>query len=109
MKKTLFSILFILPLFILSGCTNQNQSNSGAGKNIEIARTGTYSNNDSLNIPSNDTNNTPENNQSSDNNTQNPPPEQEKKEPTETTLYEFSTPIKSKAANRLNNIKIMLI
>lgn len=91
--KKIFLLLLFLPIIILSGCTNTNNTTENT-KNIEISRTGTISNDTSLNILTNESNN--------DTATKNNPSTL----PYETILYEFSTPIKSKSSNRLNNIKI---
>ncbi|MBO5349301.1 MAG: VanW family protein [Clostridia bacterium] len=113
MKKIYFIILLFFPIILLAGCNNLNQTNTTNDNsnvaNVEISRTGTISNDTSLNILLNNTtentstkNNTvstpTSNNTTSDNGTNTAP--------TENLLYEFSTPLKSKSANRLNNIQI---
>lgn len=126
MKKIIYIFLLLFPTIILSGCTKSNQTNTSNEKNIEISRTGTLSNDITLNTLVNDTTNTQnieqtkkntlENNNlnnnistNSNNNTtaQNTTPQDNvNTKPSENLLYEFSTPIKSKSSNRLNNIKI---
>lgn len=132
MKKILSLILLIIPIFILSGCNTSNKTNTSKVENIEISRTGTASNDTSLNVLTNDIEENNINNNISQNNTNNTTTENNinntlenninnelqnktntnvneeptKKEPVEKTLSEFSTPIKSKSSNRLNNIKI---
>lgn len=111
--KKIFIMLLFFPVIFLTGCNNTNNTNNSNQSNIEISRTGTISNDTSLNILVNNTsnlqptknntiNNVPQNNNIIPNNTQ---PSQTTT-PTENILYEFSTPIKSKSSNRLNNIKI---
>lgn len=121
MKKILSLILLIIPIFILSGCNTSNKTNTSKVENVEVSRTGTASNDTSLNILTNDieenniNNNISQNNTTTENNINNEMQnksdnkineEPTKKAPVEKVLSEFSTPIKSKSSNRLNNIKI---
>ena len=99
MKKLVYSLLIILPIFILSGCKNSEQSNTSDGRNFEVSRTSIVSNEQNPNnsISENDKNTENPKNESNDT---------EENKPVETTLYEFSTPIKSKSSNRLQNIQV---
>ena len=91
MKKLFFISMLILPLLAFSGCGNQSQSNIG---NFEVSRTGVVSNT--------------ENNNNTTQNEENKKSEEPEKpaEPVETTLFEFSTQIKTKSSNRLTNIQL---
>lgn len=83
--KLIKSIVILTSLaFLLSGCENKN--NVQSGENVEFSRTSTVKE-----INDNNTN-------VSDNN--------DKKEPKETELSTFSTPLKSGVANRITNIKL---
>jgi len=84
MKKTLYLILALFPLLTLSAC---GQNNNIENQNYNAARSSSSINNVTQEQST-------------------PPTEEEKQAPTETTLCEFSTPIKSKSSNRLNNIQI---
>ncbi|MBP3502890.1 MAG: VanW family protein [Clostridia bacterium] len=114
MKKVFIIFLLFFPIIILTGCNNSNNANTTNQANIEISRTGTISNDTSLNILVNNTSNTQPvenntiNNTTQNNNviTNNTIQENQPTTNTESILYEFSTPIKSKSSNRLNNIKI---
>lgn len=102
--KKLYIILFLFVLpFILTGCNNSQNLNN-AETNITTNRTGSTVSNNTVNTVENAINNTV-----SENNTvtENKVPQNTVTEaPAETVLYEFSTPIKSKSSNRLNNITI---
>lgn len=114
MKKVFIIFLLFFPIIILTRCNNSNNANTTNQANIEISRTGTISNDTSLNILVNNTSNTQPienntiNNTTQNNNviTNNTIQENQPTTNTESILYEFSTPIKSKSSNRLNNIKI---
>lgn len=131
MKKIFLLFLLFLPIIILSGCNSTDNTNTSNQANIEISRTGTISNDTSLNVLVNNTsnnqtaennaiNNTAQNNNVANNtnntitnttnntinNTITNNTTEQNKNTTENILYEFSTPIKSKSSNRLNNIKI---
>lgn len=123
MKKIFIIFLLFFPIIVLTGCNNSNNTNTSKQSNIEISKTGTISNDSSLNIlvnnSTNNTNttaNTPANENNNINNniqnntvTNNQTTTQENKNnntTSENILYEFSTPIKSKSSNRLNNIQL---
>ena len=115
MKKLCFIFLLTVPLVVLVGCNTVSKNDNNANQNLQIERTGTVSNSQSLNILTNNFNDE-NNNTMPENGTQNTvqepqptePPVNEpvKSEPVETVLAEFSTTIKSRASNRLNNIQI---
>lgn len=114
MKKTYFSICFLLflMLIILSGCNKSEKTNNiiivnklSSGLNnssINNLKNNIQNDSSSNNITNNATNNPTNNSVTNNNATTTQPPI----EPVEKTLFEFSTTIKSKSSNRLNNIKI---
>ena len=108
MKKLCFIFLLTVPLVVLVGCNTVSKNDNNAGQNFQAERTGSVSNEQSVN----ENNNTVPENETDQNAVQEPqstePPTNEpaKSEPVETVLAEFSTTIKSKASNRLNNIQI---
>lgn len=113
MKKLCFIFLLTVPLFVLVGCNTVSKNDNNAGQNFQAERTGSVSNEQSVNNSSvNENNNTVPENETDQNVVQEPQPteppanEPAKSEPVETVLAEFSTTIKSKASNRLNNIQI---
>lgn len=113
MKKLCFIFLLAIPLVLLVGCNTVSKNDNNAGQNFQAERTGSVSNEQSVNNSSvNENNNTVPENETDQNAVQEPqstePPTNEpaKSEPVETVLAEFSTTIKSRASNRLNNIQI---
>lgn len=88
MKKILLSIFIIIPALLLVGCgESENKQNYEAQK---LSSVNTENKNNTADQP-------PTSNQSSN---------EESKPPVEEALYEFSTPIKAKSENRLNNIRL---
>lgn len=113
MKKLCFIFLLTVPLVLLVGCNTVSKNDNNAGQNFQAERTGSVSNEQSVNNSSvNENNNTVPENETNQNAVQEPQPteppsnEPAKSEPVETVLAEFSTTIKSRASNRLNNIQI---
>ena len=113
MKKLCFIFLLTVPLFVLVGCNTVSKNDNNAGQNFQAERTGSVSNEQAVNNSSvNENNNTVPENETNQNAVQEPQPteppanEPAKSEPVETVLAEFSTTIKSRASNRLNNIQI---
>lgn len=113
MKKLCFIFLLTVPLVLLVGCNTVSKNDNNAGQNFQAERTGSVSNEQSVNNSSvNENNNTVPENETDQNAVQEPQPteppanEPAKSEPVETVLAEFSTTIKSRASNRLNNIQI---
>ena len=113
MKKLCFIFLLTVPLVVLVGCNTVSKNDSNAGQNFQAERTGSVSNEQSVNNSSvNENNNSVTENETDQNAVQEPQPteppanEPAKSEPVETVLAEFSTTIKSRASNRLNNIQI---
>lgn len=108
MKKLCFIFLLTVPLVVLVGCNTVSKNDNNAGQNFQAERTGSVSNEQSVNK----NNNTVPENETNQNAVQEPQPtepptnEPAKSEPVETVLAEFSTTIKSRASNRLNNIQI---
>lgn len=108
MKKLCFIFLLTVPLVVLVGCNTVSKNDNNVEQNFHAERTGSVSNEQSVN----ENNNTVPENETDQNAVQEPqstePPTNEpaKSEPVETVLAEFSTTIKSKASNRLNNIQI---
>lgn len=113
MKKLCFIFLLTVPLVVLVGCNTVSKNDNNVGQNFQAERTGSVSNEQSVNNSSvNENNNTVPENETNQNAVQEPQPteppanEPAKSEPVETVLAEFSTTIKSRASNRLNNIQI---
>ena len=113
MKKLCFIFLLTVPLVLLVGCNTVSKNDNNAGQNFQAERTGSVSNEQSVNNSSvNENNNTVPENETNQNAVQESQPteppanEPAKSEPVETVLAEFSTTIKSRASNRLNNIQI---
>lgn len=113
MKKLCFIFLLTVPLVLLVGCNTVSKNDNNAGQNFQAEKTGSVSNEQSVNNSSvNENNNTVPENETNQNAVQEPQPteppanEPAKSEPVETVLAEFSTTIKSRASNRLNNIQI---
>ena len=109
MKKLCFIFLLTVPLFVLVGCNTVSKNDNNVGQNFQAERTGSVSNEQSVNNSSvNENNNTVPENETDQNVVQQPQPTEPpaKSEPVETVLAEFSTTIKSRASNRLNNIQI---
>ena len=113
MKKLCFIFLLTVPLVVLVGCNTVSKNDNNVGQNFQAERTGSVSNEQSVNNSSvNENNNTVPENETDQNAVQEPQPteppanEPAKSEPVETVLAEFSTTIKSRASNRLNNIQI---
>ena len=113
MKKLCFIFLLTVPLVVLVGCNTVSKNDNNAGQNFQAERTGSVSNEQSVNNSSIDeNNNSVTENETDQNAVQEPQPteppanEPAKSEPVETVLAEFSTTIKSRASNRLNNIQI---
>lgn len=113
MKKLCFIFLLTVPLVVLVGCNTVSKNDNNAGQNFQAERTGSVSNEQSVNNSSVDeNNNSVTENETDQNAVQEPQPteppanEPAKSEPVETVLAEFSTTIKSRASNRLNNIQI---
>ena len=113
MKKLCFIFLLTVPLVVLVGCNTVSKNDNNAGQNFQAERTSIVSNEQSVNNSSvNENNNTVPENETNQNAVQEPQPteppanEPAKSEPVETVLAEFSTTIKSRASNRLNNIQI---
>lgn len=114
MKRIVLIFILIFPILILSGCNTVSNTN----ENVEVQRTGVSSNEEAQNNNSSEENsNTSSENNSAENNTdetnntltENQVTEEKQetaKEPTETVLSEFSTTLKSKSSNRLNNIQL---
>ena len=95
MKKILISMLIIIPALLLAGCGNsENKQNYEAQK---LSSVNTENQNNTANQP-------PSSNQTPAEEPKQP--NEESKPPIEETLYEFSTPIKAKSENRLNNIRL---
>lgn len=113
MKKLCFIFLLTVPLVVLVGCNTVSKNDNNVEQNFQAERTGSVSNEQSVNNSSvNENNNTVPENETNQNAVQEPQPteppanELAKSEPVETVLAEFSTTIKSRASNRLNNIQI---
>ena len=113
MKKLCFIFLLTVPLVVLVGCNTVSKNDNNAGQNFQAEKTGSVSNEQSVNNSSVDeNNNSVTENETDQNAVQEPQPteppanEPAKSEPVETVLAEFSTTIKSRASNRLNNIQI---
>ena len=104
MKKLCFIFLFAIPLVVLAGCNTVSKNDNNVNQNLQVGRTGSVSNEQSVN----ENNNTVPENETDQNVVQEPQPTEPpaKSEPVETVLAEFSTTIKSRASNRLNNIQI---
>ena len=108
MKKLCFIFLLAIPLVVLAGCNTVSKNDNNVNQNLQVGRTGSVSNEQSVN----ENNNTVPENETEQNAVQEPQPteppanEPAKSEPVETVLAEFSTTIKSRASNRLNNIQI---
>lgn len=104
MKKLCFIFLLAIPLVVLAGCNTVSKNNNNVNQNLQVGRTGSVSNEQSIN----ENNNTVPENETDQNVVQEPQPTEPpaKSEPVETVLAEFSTTIKSRASNRLNNIQI---
>lgn len=96
MKKISITLFLFILILILTGCNNSNNLES----NVTVNRTGAPITNNTENTL---------NNTVSEQNTmmENQVPENlVAQTPVETVLYEFSTPLKSKSSNRVNNIQI---
>lgn len=113
MKKLYFIFLLAIPLVILAGCNTVSKNDNNVNQNLQVGRTGSVSNEQSVNNSSIDENNNSVTENETDQNaiqepqpTEPPANEPAKSEPVETVLAEFSTTIKSRASNRLNNIQI---
>lgn len=104
MKKLCFIFLLAIPLIVLAGCNTVSKNDNNVNQNLQVGRTGSVSNEQSVN----ENNNTVPENETDQNAVQEPQPTEPpaKSEPVETVLAEFSTTIKSRASNRLNNIQI---
>ncbi len=104
MKKLCFIFLLAIPLIVLAGCNTVSKNDNNVNQNLQVGRTGSVSNEQSVN----ENNNTVPENETDQNVVQEPQPTEPpaKSEPVETVLAEFSTTIKSRASNRLNNIQI---
>ena len=104
MKKLCFIFLLAIPLVVLAGCNTVSKNDNNVNQNLQVGRTGSVSNEQSVN----ENNNTVPENETDQNAVQEPQPTEPpaKSELVETVLAEFSTTIKSKASNRLNNIQI---
>lgn len=104
MKKLCFIFLLAIPLVVLAGCNTVSKNDNNVNQNLQVGRTGGVSNEQSVN----ENNNTVPENETDQNVVQEPQPTEPpaKSEPVETVLAEFSTTIKSRASNRLNNIQI---
>lgn len=104
MKKLCFIFLLAIPLVVLAGCNTVSKNDNNVNQNLQVGRTGGVSNEQSVN----ENNNTVPENETDQNAVQEPQPTEPpaKSEPVETVLAEFSTTIKSRASNRLNNIQI---
>ena len=99
MKKLCFIFLLAIPLVVLAGCNTVSKNDNNVNQNLQVGRTGSVSNENNNTVPENETD---------QNVVQEPQPTEPpaKSEPVETVLAEFSTTIKSRASNRLNNIQI---
>ena len=113
MKKLCFIFLLTVPLVLLVGCNTVSKNDNNVNQNLQVGRTGSVSNEQSVNNSSVDENNNSVTENETDQNavqesqpTEPPANEPAKSEPVETVLAEFSTTIKSRASNRLNNIQI---
>ena len=109
MKKLCFIFLLTVPLVVLVGCNTVSKNDNNVGQNFQAERTGSVSNEQSVNNSFvNENNNTVPENETDQNVVQEPQPTEPpaKSEPVETVLAESSTTIKSRASNRLNNIQI---
>lgn len=113
MKKLCFIFLLAIPLVVLAGCNTVSKNDNNVNQNLQVGRTGSVSNEQSVNNSSVDENNNSVTENETDQNaiqepqpTEPPANEPAKSEPVETVLAEFSTTIKSRASNRLNNIQI---
>ena len=104
MKKLCFIFLLAIPLVVLAGCNTVSKNDNNVNQNLQVGRTGGVSNEQSVN----ENNNTVPENETDQNVVQEPQPTEPpaKSDPVETVLAEFSTTIKSRASNRLNNIQI---
>lgn len=104
MKKLCFIFLLAIPLVVLAGCNTVSKNDNNVNQNLQVGRTGGVSNEQSVN----ENNNTVPENETDQNVVQEPQPTEPpaKSEPVESVLAEFSTTIKSRASNRLNNIQI---
>lgn len=101
MKKIIYVIFIILPLFILCGCKNNTSSQNNTS---QISRTSAVNN-----TSENSTNNAAEaskNNNSEDVPSKNEEKKSEEKPQSETPLSSFSTQILTSSQNRLNNIQL---
>ena len=109
MKKLCFIFLLTVPLVFLVLCNTVSKNDNNVGQNFQAERTGSVSNEQSVNNSFvNENNNTVPENETDQNVVQEPQPTEPpaKSEPVETVLAESSTTIKSRASNRLNNIQI---
>ena len=109
MKKLCFIFLLAIPLVVLAGCNTVSKNDNNVNQNLQVGRTGSVSNEQPVNNSSVDeNNNSVTENETDQNVVQEPQPTDPpaKSEPVETVLAEFSTTIKSRASNRLNNIQI---
>ena len=109
MKKLCFIFLLAIPLVVLAGCNTVSKNDNNVNQNLQVGRTGSVSNEQPVNNSSVDeNNNSVTENETDQNAVQEPQPTEPpaKSEPVETVLAEFSTTIKSRASNRLNNIQI---
>lgn len=99
MKKISIILFLFILLLILTGC-NASKNSNDSESNVIVNRTSTTIANNTVNIVNNTVTgeNTVIENQAQENSVT--------QTPAETVLYEFSTPIKSSSANRLNNIQI---
>ena len=89
MKKIIIIFLTLLPMLVFSGCGNNTSNIPSSGDN----------NNTQSNKVDEQKQNEPSDIKPEEQNTK-------KTEPTETLLYEFSTPIKTSSSNRLTNIQL---
>ncbi len=97
-KKKLLSLLAIP--FILTGCSKNNEQNmSNNSSEIQINRTSSNLENSSANDITNPAQNPNTDQSLTENNNQ-------ENQASESTAYEFSTQIKTKSKNRLNNIQL---
>ena len=103
MKKLCFIFLLTVPLFVLVGCNTVSKNDNNVGQNFQAERTGSVSNEQSVNNSSvNENNNTVPENETDQNVVQEPQPTEPpaKSEPVETVLAEFSTTIKSRESGK---------
>lgn len=101
MKKLIFAIFTILPLFVLCGCQNNTSQQNNT---TQISRASSV-NNTSENT-SNTATDAPKNNKPEDAPSENEEKKSEEKPQTETPLSSFSTQILTSSQNRLNNIQL---